>query len=76
MAQLTSVINVNLPKEVKEEARVISFEAKEGNSQFSKHLLDALEEGDAILKGKKDTKSYTNAREMVEDILKDNESTQ
>ena len=75
MAQLTSVINVNAPKEVKEE-RGIPFEVIEENSQFSKHLLDALEEGDAILKREKDAKSYTNAREMVEDILKDNESTQ
>ena len=101
MAQLTSVINVNVPKEVKEEAnrlfnnlglnmstainmflkraiyeRGIPFEVIEGNSKFNKHLLDALEEGDAILKGEKDTKSYTNAREMVEDILNDDESTQ
>ncbi len=96
MANLTSVINVNVPTDVKEEATKIfnnlglnmstainmflkraifehgiPFEVKEINPEPSKELLEALKEGDQIIKdiesGKR--KGYNNVRQMFEDIL-------
>ena len=94
MANLTSVINVNVPSDVKKEAtklfnnlglnmstainmflkkalmvQGIPFEVKETNP--SPELLEALEEGEQIIKdiesGKR--KGYHNVRQMFEDIL-------
>ncbi len=96
MANLTSVINVNVPSDVKKEAtklfnnlglnmstainmflkkalmvQGIPFEVKEANP--SPELLEALEEGEQIIKdiesGKR--KGYHNVRQMFEDILKE-----
>lgn len=38
------------------------------NSNPSKKLLEALEEAEEIIKGKKDVKEYTNMYDMLEDL--------
>ena len=47
----------------------LPFEFK--NPKTSTELLEALEEGEAILKGKIKTKGYHNVNQMFEDILND-----
>ena len=43
------------------------FEVK--NPKPNRELIEALKEGEEILNGKKNTKSYRNVRKMVEEIL-------
>ena len=98
MANLTSVINVNVPTDVKEEATKIfnnlglnmstainmflkraifehgiPFEVKEINPEPSKELLEALKEGDQIIKdiesGKR--KPYNSPAELFANLEKE-----
>ncbi len=94
MATLSSVINVNVPVKVKEEATnlfnslglnmstaINMFLVKSINEwgipfevsapKPSKELLEALQEGEDIMNGKIQTKTYHNVKEMFEELDKD-----
>ena len=98
MANLTSVINVNVPTDVKNEAnklfnklglnmstainmflkraifeRGLPFEVKEYNPTPNKELLEALKEGDQIIKDIKNgkRKPYDSPEELFADLDKE-----
>ena len=64
---MTTAINMFLRKSIDEWAIPFDVSAKKPN----KELLEALQEGDDILKGKIESKGYHDIDKMFDDILND-----